>query len=467
MRIGILAAPLGALLLSACASFSPDGGFGTVETLAKERTGKELRWVRSDADADSVQSTVKKMLASPLSADAAVQVALLNNRGLQATYAELGLAEANLVQAGRLRGPGISVGRFRRGDEIEIERAFILDLLGLLTMPTAKRIEGRRFEQAKLSVASDVVRLAAETRRAWIAAVAAQESVKYLEQVKLAAESSAELARRMAGAGNFSKLAQMREQLFYAEVAAQLARAGHARSAERENLTRLMGLWGEDTRFALPERMPDLPGAFTEQGELEAVALRQRLDIQASRREVEGLAESLGLTRTTRFINVFELGYQRNSETGAPTQTGWEVELRFPLFDWGGARVARAEFIYMQSLHRAADTAVRARSEVREAYSAYRTAYDLAKHYRDEIVPLRKKISEENLLRYNGMLIGVFELIADAREQVASVNGYLDALRAFWQAEADLQTALTGRSPGRSAAVAGGAAAAMPASGGH
>ncbi|HET7159975.1 MAG TPA: TolC family protein, partial [Burkholderiales bacterium] len=140
-----------------------------------------------------------------------------------------------------------------------------------------------------------------------------------------------------------------------------------------------------------------------------------------------------------------EVGYQRVSETGQPRKSGYEVEIRLPLFDWGGARVARAEHTYMQAVNHAADIAIRARSEVREAYGAYRTAFDLARHYRDEIVPLRKRISEENLLRYNGMLIGVFDLLADARSQIASVNSYIEALRDFWLAQSDLQMALIGK----------------------
>jgi outer membrane protein TolC len=158
---------------------------------------------------------------------------------------------------------------------------------------------------------------------------------------------------------------------------------------------------------------------------------------------------------------VLELGYIRNSETGQPRQTGYEIEIRLPIFDWGGARAARAEHAYLQAVNRAADTAVRARSEVREAYSAYRTAFDLAKHYRDEIVPLRKRISDENVLRYNGMLISAFELLADARSQIASVNAYIEALRDFWVAEAGLELALYGQSPGAMAL-----SSSAPASGG-
>ena len=186
----------------------------------------------------------------------------------------------------------------------------------------------------------------------------------------------------------------------------------------------------------------------------------------AARAAAEATARNLGLTRTTRFINVLELGLVRNSSNEAPPQKGWEIGLELPLFDWGGARVARAEGVYMQALHRAAETAINARSEVREAYGAYRAAWDMARHHREEIVPLKARISEENLLRYNGMLIGVFELLADARSQIASVNAAIDALRDFWIAQADLDMALVGK-PSLSAA-AGPAMGAGPAGGpGH
>ena len=245
--------------------------------------------------------------------------------------------------------------------------------------------------------------------------MAAQESAKYAGQVKDAAEASAELARRMAAAGNFSKLDQAREQVFYAESAAQLARTRQAALTERERLTQLMGLWGEDIRFTLPERLPDLPDAPREDRGLEALALEQRLDVQAAMQDAQSVASSPRAHARNRFHERARVAYVHNNETGKPRQTGYEIELRLPIFDWGGARVARAEYTYMQAVNRAADVAVRARSEVREAYNAYRTAFDLARHYRDEIVPLRKRISDENVLRYNGMLISVFELLADAR----------------------------------------------------
>ena len=206
-----------------------------------------------------------------------------------------------------------------------------------------------------------------------------------------------------------------------------------------------MGLWGDDLAFQLPDRLPDLPKAVREGGDLEAQAIAQRLDVQGARSDADALARSLGLTKVTRFISLLEVGVQSNSETGKPRQQGWEVEIGLPIFDFGGARVARAERQYMQAVNRTVEAAIEARSEVREAYSAYRTAFDLSKHYRDEIVPVRKRISEEVLFRYNGMLMSVFELLADSREQVAAVNGYIESLRDFWIAESNLQMALTGR----------------------
>lgn len=440
---------LSVVLLGGCATFSKDGGFDTVRQVTQDRTGKSVQAIHTDDDAASVQSKIKALLEKPLDAGDAVQIALLNNRGLQATYAELGIAEADLVQAGRLQNPGFTFKRTRQGEDALIERTFTVNLIRLITAPLAQKIEGRRFEQVKLLVTNEALRVAADTRRTYFEAIAAEQGVAYARQVGLVAESGADLAQQMGRNGNWSALEQAREQAFYAEAIAGVARAKKASVMAREKLTRLMGLWGDDILFQLPDRLPDLPSQPIELDNAESFALQNRLDIQAGKLETAGLAASLGLTKTTRFVNVLDLGYVHNNQTGLPKERGYELSIEIPLFDWGGARVAKAESIYMQSVNRLAETAVNARSEVRESYLGYRTTYDLAKHYRDNIVPLRKKISDENLLRYNGMLIGVFELLADAREQVASVNGYIEALKDYWIAETDLQTALGGKLPNK------------------
>jgi outer membrane protein TolC len=439
-----LIAVLALFAFGGCASLSDDGRFSAVEKAVKERTGADTKWTRSDAEANTVRGRVKELLAKPLGPTEAVQIALLNNPGLQTSYAEVGIAEADLVQASRWQGPRFSFARLRRGDEIETERGVFFDVLGLLTIPLSTRASESRLQATQNRAAAEALRLALDARKAWFQAVAAQEGATYMAQVKESAETSAELARRMAEVGNFPKLTHTREQAFYAETTAQLARARHNATAARERLARLMGVWGDDLAFELPERLPDLPKSLRAGGDLEAQAIAQRLDVQGARSDAESLAKSLGLTEVTRFVNLLEVGLRDKSETGLPRQRGWEIELGLPIFDFGGTRVARAERLYMQAVNRTVESAIEARSEVREAYSSYRTSFDLAKHYRDEIVPLRKRISEEVLLRYNGMLISVFELLADSREQVAAANGYIESLRDFWIAESDLQMALTG-----------------------
>lgn len=467
-RLRLPGAVISVLVLAGCASFSPDGGFGPVQQTASERLGKEVRWARTAEDQDRIDARVGELLAKPLTVDDAVQVALLNNKGLQARFFELGIGEAELVQASRLPNPGFSFGRIKRGDEVELERGYHLNLARLLAMPLVRQVEERRYALTRGAVSVQLLSLASEARKAYFTAVAAEETVRYMRQVQQAAEASAELARRMAEVGNFNKLQRMREQGFYADATQNLARAERAALASREKLTRLMGLWGAQTRFQLPERLPDLPEAPKDQPDIERVALAQRLDVQGAKLAAEQTAKNLGLTKTTRFVNVLELGWVHNSSNEEPTQTGWEVGLELPLFDWGGARVARAEAVYMQALNRAAVTAVNARSEVREAYGAYRSSWDIARHNRDEIVPLRQRIAEENVLRYNGMLIGVFELLADTRSQIASVNAYIESLRDFWLAQADLEMALIGKPELSGAAMAVGAgASAGDAGGGH
>ena len=432
------------LTLGGCAGFSSDGGYGFVQSTAKERIDKEVKWVKSEADADSVQATVKALLARPLTVEDAVQVALLNNRGLQAMYGELGIAEADVVQAGRLRNPGFSYRNVHGGAEFNIERSLTFDFMQLITMPLATKLERRRFEAAQFRVASEVLQVAVQTRKAYFNAVSARQTASYMEDVKIAAEAGAEIARRMAGVGNWSKLNQAREHVFYAEATARLTRAKLASVAQREQLTRLLGVWGDDTKYDLPDRLPDLPKVPNEIDDVESLALKQRIDIRAMRSDMEGLASSLGLSKATRFINILELGLADVRESNAPIKRGYQISVELPIFDWGNARVSKAEAIYMQAVNRAAEVAINARSEVRESYATYLTAYDLARHYRDEVVPLRKHIADENLLRYNGMLISVFELLADAREQATSVNSYIEALRDYWLADADLQMAFVG-----------------------
>ncbi len=434
-----------ALLLGACASFSPDGGMGPVEQLSQERLGARVQWLRNDADRQAVAAQVSDLLAQPLQADAAVRVALLNNPGLQATFANLGIAESDLVRAGRLKNPLLAWTDVRNGQgDRKLERVLLFDVWSLLTMPLAHKMEQRRFEATQAQVAQEVARVALATRAAYVDAVAAAQQSRLLEQFLESARVSRELAEKMVQTGNWPKLNATRSQLFHAETVARYARARQAEHAARERLARLLGLEDGLRLVRLPDQLAEPPDTLAEGGELEALAMRQRFDVAAAKFHVQGTASALCLTRANRFVSLLELGPARIREADHPWMTGYEIELSVPLFDWGGAKVAKAEAIYMQAVSAAAQVAVDARSQVRETYFGYRNAHQLARHFRDEVVPLRQLVREEQLRRYNGMLIGVFELIADSRALIEASIASVQARQDFWLADNAMQAALIG-----------------------
>jgi outer membrane protein TolC len=318
MRI-LLCTTAGALL-AGCAGFSADGGLGPAQRVAQQHLGdKQLTWARTADEQAAVDARVAELLREPLTADAAVQIALFNHRGLQAALHELGIGEAELVQASRLPNPGFSFGRVKAGDEREIERALHFSLARVIALPWLRDASQRRFEATQFTVAAQVLDHGAAARRAWVQAVAAQEGVRYAAQVMRAAAASAELARRMQQVGNFSALQRAREQAFHADAALNLARAEQAERAAREKLTRALGLWGAQTAFALPDRLPDLPGTARELPDAERTALAQRLDVQAAQRMAQQSAAQLGLAGPLRFTEGLELGLERNSSNEGPT----------------------------------------------------------------------------------------------------------------------------------------------------
>ncbi len=435
------------LLLGGCATFSKDGGFGNVQQTTQQHIKQEIAWPKTKDEQSKVNDQVSALLEHKLDVESAVQIALLNNKRLQASFYELGISEADLVQAGRLPNPRFSMLYTKNNGDYKIEQIFTFNIFSLITMPRAVEIEKRRFEQVQKETALDVLKLANHTRLAYFDAVAATELVRYSEQVRESAEASAELARRMYKAGNWNKLEQAREQSFYADAALDYANARNKQVKAYEALSRLLSVSSD--QISLVERLPDLPKSVEDLQPFEKAAFVNRLDLQAMRLEMDALAKQLGLTKTTRFINVLEIGPARVLEgrRGDPYKKGLEIGFEIPLFDWGTARVAKAEAIYMHAVNETAQVAINAQSEIREAYNTYRTNYDVTKHLRDEIVPIRKRVLSANQLRYNGMLTSPFELFGDARAQVASVKNYIEALREFWLADSTLQMTLIGSSP--------------------
>jgi outer membrane protein TolC len=431
--------------LASCTTFSSDGGFSAVEATTQQHIKQKPIWANSDALIKENAAQVKSLLANPLSLDDAVQIALINNANLQADFFQLQIAESNVVQAGRLPNPRFSMLYARNDGDYTIEQVFTMNLMALFTMSTATEIEKQRFKLQQNQVAIRILNLARETRNAYIDALAMHQKLDYLEQVMHSAKASGELASRMHQAGNWSKMQADREQSFLIENTLAYQQAEYDCIQAREKLTRLLGLPNPND-FKLPSRLPNLPNNQDELKKINADNFAKRLDLQQTKLNTLALAKQLGLTKSTRLINVLELGPARILEgrRGEPAKKGIEISFELPLFDWGTARVKRAEARYMQAINEAKQQAIIAASEVRQQYDFYTSRYTIAQSYRDQIIPLRKRLLDESLLRYNGMLISPFELMQTAREQVLAVNQYMMVLRDFWKAESDLEMALIG-----------------------
>jgi len=399
---------------------------GAVSSIAATEVGKEARKIDDENAAAASRARVRRLLASTLSADAAVQIALLNNRGLQAAYNKLGIAEAAMVEASLPPNPALAISRLSTSVELDVERRIAGDLLALATLPVRADIAADRFLQAKLRAAEETLRVAAETRRGYYRAVASRQLVAFLNQASSAADTAAKLAGQLAETGAMNKLDQAREQSFQVDVATQLAAVRQLAASGREALIRSLGVWGDDVDFKLPEKLPALPRRPMTLPAVEMDALRRRTDLQVARIEVDTLAKSYGLTNATRFVNLLDAAgvsrTQRESGGARGTGGGVVVEFQVPIFDFGEVRVRQA----------------------REAYQAYRSAFDIAVRYRDQALPLRQTIADETVLRYGAMQIDVFSLLTEARQRIAVNIAATEAQRDFWLAATNLGAAVAG-----------------------
>ena len=446
-QLGILAILAGLALLSACTWFSPDAGMGVVTTIAQQELNKDAAAIRSPEEAEAAGTAVRRLLGRTLTADAAVQIALLNNRGLQAAYDELAIADAERVGQSLPPNPTFSWRRIQAGAALESEMQLVTNIIALATLPARSEIAAERFHQAQVRAAEETLRVAHEARRAYYRAVAARELIHFLTESQSAADAASKLATRLRETGAMNKLDQAREQVFYADLTAQVTSARQREASEREALIRAMGLSGASLDFKLANALPAVPRRVQTWAGIEVDAVARRVDLQIARIELDLLAKSYGLTQATRFINILDGGYADKLEKRPDERflmRGFDVRLQIPIFDFGEVRVRQAEATYMQAVNRLIELAVNVRSEARDAYRVYRSTYDIAGHYQREVLPLRKIISDETLLRYNAMLIDVFSLLAEARQRIAATITAIEAKRDFWLATVDLKTAVAG-----------------------
>lgn len=438
----VVAVAAASALLGGCVTVDPQQSVRQLEKSVPGFGTESLQFLSEVQRPEDRRQAVKDLLAKPLGQTEAVRVAMLNSAALQALVARQWAEIAAAAQSGRIGNPWFNYERMRSEDHLEISRMLSFGVLELLTLPQRQRIAAESRRAAELQLAAAVVDEVTQIRQAWVNAVASAQSAAYAERILQSAQASAELAKRMEAAGNFNRIARARQQAYEAEAVTSHALARQAASVAREQLIRKLGL---DTVQAealqLPQRLPDLPTAAIEAARVSQAASDSRLDVQLAEAQLRSAMRAEGLGEFTSRTDI-ELGLRREAGDGA---RGFEVDLRLPVFDWGGLQRQGYRARSLAAAQQLEATVREAGSQMRESYVRYLTAYELARHHREELLPLRTVISEETLLRYNGMFIGVFELLADARDQIDTVRAVISAEQQFWLAEAALQSAIVGR----------------------
>ena len=443
MMIGLLSAALA----GGCANVPREAGFPDVRAEVAERTGgKRVVWNRGGAADAAVAAEVRALVDQELTLNEAVQVALLNNRNLQAIYEDLMIAQADLVAAGLLSNPVFDAEiRFFDGDTT-VEGAVMQDFLQILYIPLRKRLASAAFEATKLRVAGAVLDLAGEVRAAYFDLEAAQQTVEFRRQVLTATGASYELSGRMRAAGNVTELDLANERALFEQSKINLAAAEAEVVQDRERLNELMGLWGEQTSWTTPTRLPELPAPSDEvmAENLERRAIERSLDLGAAALEIEVASRQLGIARPFGSFGFAEAGLAAAREEGE-WGFGPAFSVPLPLFNQGQPAVAAFAAELRRAQQRFGATAVAVRARVRAAHQAVLSARARAQYYREVVLPLRQKIVEQSLLQYNAMQISPIMLLLAKQQQIDTANEYIEALREYWLARTDLDQILSGR----------------------
>ena len=430
---------------TACTSIPDDAGVGPVQELVDAQIGTDNPASRLEPENALTPAQISSLLNAPLAIADAELLSMQLNPIARSNLLRVGIAEADYAQAGRLRNPGFS---YERSEEGDYGASLLFDIGGLLLMPLRREVELRRLEAARFDAAGEVIQHLSNTRMTWIRAVAEKQLTALVERSLESTAAANDMTRQMTALGHSRAMDAAESEIFLGEMRSALTRQRLAETAAREALIRQLGLWGEAARkLTLPARLPDLPGNLIDYPSIEGEAIAGRLDIQIAKARIEAMASNYSLTRRSPFLSSIELGpVMEKSDEGR--EYGYELEFSIPIFDAGGIANEKARFLFEQSQDQARSVAIAAASEAREAYQSYRSHWDIARYYENVMLPLRQSVSEERLLHYNGMLISVFDLLADVRAATELEASAIRAVRDFWIADARLQLALTGSSPG-------------------
>ena len=445
---GVITTLLTGGLVSGCATIPRQAGFPEVAKTVEQRTGWQVPQY-AGAPTAPVAEKIRDLLREELTPDSAVRIALLNNRALQATLEELGIARADAIQASLLSNPVFS-GHARVPEDAgktNLELALAQSVVDTLLLPLRRRVARAQFEQTKLQVTDAILRFLVEVKTAYYTAQAAEQLVTMRRTVLQAAEAAAELAQRQFDAGNIRDFDLATEQAAYEEAQVELTRAETEQVATREALTKIFGLSGSDAgSWRMAAMLPDLLATDPKREALETLALRERLDLAAARQELEALRRGLTVARFGILpASVAAINTETEPDGDQVTGPMWDVEV--PIFDWGQARRGRLKAQLRQSEHRLAALEVAVRSEVRTAAERLAAQRQLVERYRDRLVPLRRQIVESSQRHFNYMLIGAFQLLQLKQQEIAAQLASIEALRDYWIARAELERAVGGQLP--------------------
>lgn len=440
------AASIAALVLfSGCSTFTQQEAFSSLGTLTSDHGVKNLQWIKTPQEASSVEQSVQKLLSEPLTQENAVRIMLINNRGLQQMYEEIGIAQSELVEAGLMRNPllGYSIGRSSgvTTSTLSVEVAF----LDLLWIPLRKELSGLALEETTLRVGDSVLRSARDAKKLYVDARVAEEKVRLERSILKSHEASFQLAIRQYTAGNLSKRDMLKIQDSYQHARIESMKLERENASAREALNTLLGLYGKQTHYALSTEPLKLADSVIAEEGLEKRSITNRLDIRSAIKAVDYAATQAGYTQNTRLLDEVELSAESEKTTGEKRFNTFGIKLPIPLFDFGQARVSKSEAIYNQSVHRLYEIAVTIRSEVRERYANYRYSYDIAKESGGVILTTNQQILEETQLMYNGMLDGIYELLEDQRRFSEARMEAIEAFGDYQKAHADLEYTIGGK----------------------
>jgi cobalt-zinc-cadmium efflux system outer membrane protein len=421
--------------------------FQRVQRSVQQRTGKAVRWEEDQKAREQALQDVRQVLRKPLTVDAAVQIALLNNRSLQASFEEIGLSAADVLEVATIPNPRFDLAvRFpdKPPSGTYVDYSAAIDFLSIIMIPLKKRVAKDQLESAALRVADETLKLISLVKSAFYSLEASQQLLQRFKLIVDTNAASLDLAQRQYEAGNISDLALARQQATYSRSRLDVATAEAEIRRNREKLNRLLGLWGLDTDWLISGELPKVPTSELSMRGLERLAISQRLDLQADYLQVASQAKNLGLTKSFRLLGALDFGVESERETDSQTRTGPRFVIELPVFNQGQARIARGEAALRQVQDKFEALAIDVRSQIRELQDELAIKRQIALFYQDELVPDQRGILKESLINYNAMEIGDFALFTTKAEEARTEREYLEAVRDYWITRAELERAVGG-----------------------